>query len=61
MSDEMIQYHRLGNGLRIVARRVAMPVEHCGVAVNAGSRDEAAGLHGLAHFGAYDFQGYFEP
>ncbi len=50
MSDEMIQYHRLGNGLRIVARRVAMPVEHCGVAVNAGSRDEAAGLHGLAHF-----------
>lgn len=50
MSEETIEYHRLGNGLRVVARRVAMAVEHCGVAVNAGSRDEPEGLHGLAHF-----------
>lgn len=50
MNENSIQYHRLGNGLRVVARQVEMPVEHCGVAVNAGSRDEKPGQEGLAHF-----------
>lgn len=50
MNEDLIQYHRLGNGLRVVARQVEMPVEHCGVAVNAGSRDEKPGQEGLAHF-----------
>ena len=50
MNEDLIQYHRLGNGLRVVARQVEIPVEHCGVAVNAGSRDEKPGQEGLAHF-----------
>ena len=50
MNEDSIQYHRLGNGLRVVARQVGMPVEHFGVAVNAGSRDEKPGQEGLAHF-----------
>lgn len=50
MNEDLIQYHRLGNGLRVVARQMEMPVEHCGVAVNAGSRDEKPGQEGLAHF-----------
>lgn len=50
MSDDNIRYHTLSNGLRAVARMSASPVEHCGVAVNAGSRDESEELQGLAHF-----------
>lgn len=50
MNEDLIQYHRLGNGLRVVARQMEMPVEHCGVAVNAGSRDEKPRQEGLAHF-----------
>ena len=50
MSDTTIKYHTLSNGLRAVASMSASPVEHCGVAVNAGSRDESPELHGLAHF-----------
>ncbi len=50
MSDTDIQYHTLSNGMRAVARRSALPVEHCGVAVDAGSRDETEDRHGLAHF-----------
>lgn len=50
MNEDLIQYHRFGNGLRVVARQMEMPVEHCGVAVNAGSRDEKPGQEGLAHF-----------
>lgn len=40
----------LDNGLRVAYRRVAGPVECCGVAIMAGSRDESDGEHGLAHF-----------
>lgn len=44
-------YDRLGNGLRLVclSRKDAV-VEHCGVAVLAGSRDETPEEEGLAHF-----------
>ena len=41
--------HTLANGLRIVYARREGNVAFCGLAVNAGSRDEAE-LHGLAHF-----------
>lgn len=45
-----ISYHTLETGLRIVSRRLeASPVEICGIAVNAGSRDEHPDEHGLAH------------
>ena len=43
-------YHTLPNGLRLVHVATASHVAWCGLAVNAGSRDEAAGQHGLAHF-----------
>lgn len=50
MDDSMVYYSELPSGLRMVAVRSGSVVEHCGVAVNAGSRDEAAGHFGLAHF-----------
>lgn len=36
--------------MRLVARLAKLPVEHCGVIIDAGSRDESADIHGLAHF-----------
>ncbi|MDE5752249.1 MAG: insulinase family protein, partial [Duncaniella sp.] len=44
-------YSTLSTGLRVVVRhRPGAVVEHCGVAVNAGSRDEEPDRYGLAHF-----------
>lgn len=44
-------YAVLPNGLRVVMKhRPGAVVEHCGVAVNAGSRDEQPDHYGLAHF-----------
>lgn len=50
MTDTSIRYFTLSNGMRLVTHTLRLPVEHCGVVINAGSRDEASGLHGLAHF-----------
>ena len=46
------QYHRatLPNGLRMVVCRFPGAVSYIGVAVGAGSRDEAPDREGLAHF-----------
>ncbi len=46
----MINYHTLPNGLRLVHITTASQVAWCGLAINAGSRDEKSGHHGLAHF-----------
>lgn len=44
-------YLTLSTGLRVVIdRRPGAIVDHCGVAVNAGSRDEREPHFGLAHF-----------
>lgn len=44
-------YSTLANGLRLVmTHRPGAEVDHCGVAVNVGSRDEESGHDGLAHF-----------
>ena len=44
-------YSTLPGGLRIVVdHRPAAEVDHCGLAVNAGSRDERPEQYGLAHF-----------
>jgi len=40
----------LPNGIRIIHQFIQGPVSHCGVFVNAGSRDEEIEEHGLAHF-----------
>lgn len=48
----MKQYNifTLPNGLRCIHLRTESHVAYIGLAVNAGSRDEAADKHGLAHF-----------
>lgn len=46
----MYSYFTLSNGLRVVCQTVSAKVDYFGVAINAGSRDEAPGRFGLAHF-----------
>ena len=41
---------QLANGIRLVHQYVDSPVAHCGIIINAGSRDEALQEQGLAHF-----------
>ncbi|MCX6252467.1 MAG: pitrilysin family protein [Bacteroidetes bacterium] len=40
----------LPNGIRLVHHNVPGNVSHCGVLINAGSRDENEKEHGIAHF-----------
>ncbi|MDR0711752.1 MAG: insulinase family protein [Prevotellaceae bacterium] len=40
----------LSNGLRFVHKRVKSAVAHCGLTINAGTRDELKHEHGMAHF-----------
>ena len=40
----------LSNGIRCIHKRSNRPVSHCGLVVNAGSRDELEHEQGLAHF-----------
>ncbi len=49
-NNENIYLHSLANGLRLVHVYRSSPVAWCGLAVNAGSRDELDGQYGLAHF-----------
>ncbi|MCA1758021.1 MAG: insulinase family protein [Bacteroidales bacterium] len=42
--------HTLSNGIRIVHIHIPNLVAHCGIIINAGSRDEEPAEHGLAHF-----------
>jgi predicted Zn-dependent peptidase len=50
MQKNNISINTLPNGLRLVHVHRNAPVAWCGVAVNAGSRDELEGQYGLAHF-----------
>ena len=40
----------LANGLRVIHKEVDRPVAHCGILINAGSRDEQTDESGIAHF-----------
>lgn len=40
----------LSNGLRVIHRQTNGEVGHCGIVINAGSRDELEHQQGLAHF-----------
>lgn len=40
----------LSNGLRVIHKQVDRPIAHCGVLINAGTRDELNHEHGIAHF-----------
>ena len=42
--------HSLANGIRLVHHRIPGIVAHCGLIINAGSRDEQVDEHGIAHF-----------
>jgi predicted Zn-dependent peptidase len=42
--------HTLQNGIRIVHKQVSGYVSHCGIIINAGSRDEMTNEQGIAHF-----------
>jgi predicted Zn-dependent peptidase len=44
------QSYQLHNGIRIIHKQVPNLVAHCGIIINAGSRDEEPKEHGLAHF-----------
>lgn len=54
MTEEFHTY-TLPNGIRCIHRQVRSSVARCAVMVNAGSRDEAADEHGLAHFTEHGF------
>jgi len=43
-------FDTLDNGIRLVHNRIPGIVAHCGLVINAGSRDESAPEHGIAHF-----------
>jgi predicted Zn-dependent peptidase len=45
-----IQKLRLPNGIRLIHHSIPGTVSHCGIFINAGSRDEKVHEHGLAHF-----------
>jgi predicted Zn-dependent peptidase len=45
-----IVFHTLRNGIRLVHHRIPGIVAHCGLIINAGSRDETESEHGIAHF-----------
>lgn len=40
----------LSNGLRVVHKQVDRAVAHCGIMINAGTRDELENENGIAHF-----------
>ena len=40
----------LPNGIRVIHKQTARDVSHCGLIINAGSRDELENQQGLAHF-----------
>ncbi len=42
--------YTLPNGIRGIHRQVKSSVAHCGLVINAGTRDERSGEMGLAHF-----------
>jgi len=44
------QTSALPNGIRLIHLHHDSPVAHCGLLINAGSRDELEHEHGLAHF-----------
>ncbi|MFI3319999.1 MAG: pitrilysin family protein [Rikenellaceae bacterium] len=42
--------YSLPNGIRGIHRQIRSSVTHCGLLINAGTRDERAGEFGLAHY-----------
>jgi predicted Zn-dependent peptidase len=40
----------LKNGIKIIHKETSSMISHCGIIINAGSRDESPEEHGMAHF-----------
>jgi len=49
-TDSEFVVFELSNGLKVVHKQVDRPVAHCGLMINAGTRDELEDEQGLAHF-----------
>lgn len=49
-TSSQYQFHTLANGIRLVHKHTNSRVAHCGITINAGSRDELTSEQGLAHF-----------
>ncbi len=47
--NPLVQF-QLENGLQVIHKMVDRPIAHCGLFIQAGTRDEIAGESGLAHF-----------
>lgn len=50
MAQDIYNLHELKNGIRLIHRYSPSPVSHCGITINAGSRDESETENGIAHF-----------
>ena len=50
MESSLYNIFELSNGLKCVHLRSDSKVSYCGIAVNAGSRDDGINKHGIAHF-----------
>lgn len=48
--DTPFEIFTLPNGLRVIHRQADSPVTHCGLIIDAGSRDENENEQGMAHF-----------
>ncbi|MDY0202025.1 MAG: pitrilysin family protein [Bacteroidales bacterium] len=46
----IFESHTLNNGIRVVHGRTNSPVAYACIMINAGTRDELEGEHGIAHF-----------
>lgn len=46
---DILQF-QLPNGIRIAHKHISSKIVCCGITINAGTRDEFLGEHGLAHF-----------
>ncbi|MDR1725457.1 MAG: insulinase family protein [Bacteroidales bacterium] len=49
-TDFPYSQHTLNNGIKLVHRYTNSPVAHCGIMINAGTRDETKKENGIAHF-----------
>lgn len=48
--EQEFSIFELSNGIKVVHKQTDRPVAHCGLMINAGSRDEKEGEEGVAHF-----------
>ncbi|RLD46775.1 MAG: insulinase family protein [Bacteroidetes bacterium] len=45
-----MEYYKLDNGIKLIHKKTNSPVSHCGLIINAGTRDEKTNEQGISHF-----------